>query len=140
MTWVRLRILRGYLPPIKIERQEKNMASLVSAGVSVTVTDESFFIPATATTVPLFIIATAGHKTQMDGETEAAGTYEHGVVRTVTSVSQSLQLYGVPRFLEDAAGNPMHGDARNEYGLLALNQYLGVGNKAYVVRANVQLS
>ena len=116
------------------------MASLVSAGVSVTVTDESFFIPATATTVPLFIIATADHKTQMDGETEAAGTYEHGVVRTVTSVSQSLQLYGVPRFLEDAAGNPMHGDARNEYGLLALNQYLGVGNKAHVVRANVNLN
>lgn len=116
------------------------MATLVSPGVSVTVTNESFFIPASASTVPIFFIATADQKVQADGVSEAAGTHEYGVVRTVTSLAQSLQLYGVPRFLEDSAGNPMHGDARNEYGLFALNQYLGVGNMAYVVRANVNLN
>ena len=116
------------------------MATLVSPGVSVTVTDESFFIPAAAPTVPLIFIATADEKTQPDGVSPAAGTYESNVIRTVTSLSQSTQLYGIPRFLEDpATGKPHHGDARNEYGLFALNQYLGVGNRAYVIRANVNL-
>lgn len=116
------------------------MANLVSPGVSVTVTDESFFIPAAAATVPLFFIATADEKKQADGLTDAAGTFEHNVIRTVTSLKQSTELYGIPKFLEDTAGNPLHGDVRNEYGLFALNQYLGVGDMAYVVRANVNLN
>lgn len=115
------------------------MANLVSPGVSVTVTDESFFIPAAAVTVPLIFIATADEKKRADGITDAAGTFEHDVIRTVTSLKQSTELYGVPRFLETSAGQPMHGDARNEYGLFALNQFLGVGNRAYVIRANVNL-
>lgn len=116
------------------------MANLVSPGVSVTITDESFFIPAAAPTVPLLFVATAEEKVQPDGISPAVGTYEHDVVRTVTSLSQSLQLYGVPRFLEDFQGNQHHGDARNEYGLFALNQFLGAGNRAFVVRANVNLN
>ena len=117
------------------------MATLVSPGVSVTVTDESFFIPVSAPTVPLFFIATADEKLRPDGVTPAEGTYEYDVVRTVTSLSQSTQLFGVPRFLEDAGtGDPHHGDARNEYGLFALNQFLGIGNRAYVVRTNVNLN
>lgn len=116
------------------------MANLVSPGVSVTVTDESFFIPASAATVPLIFLATADEKKRADGVTDAAGTFEHNVIRTVTSLKQSTELYGIPRFLEDAAGNPLHGDVRNEYGLFALNQYLGVGDLAYVVRANVNLN
>jgi hypothetical protein len=117
------------------------MATLVSPGVSVTVTDESFYIPASAPTVPLIFIATADEKLQPDGVSEAEGTYEYDVVRTVTSIAQSTQLYGNPRFLEDeGTGAQFHGDARNEYGLFALNQFLGVGARAYVVRANVNLN
>lgn len=116
------------------------MANLVSPGVSVTITDESFFIPAAASTVPLIFIATADEKKRPDGVTDAAGTFEHDVIRVVTSLKQSTELYGVPRFLEDTNGNPLHGDVRNEYGLFGLNQYLGIGNFAYVVRANVNLN
>lgn len=116
------------------------MANLVSPGVSVTVTDDSFFVPAAAPTVPLIFIATADEKTQPDGITPAAGTYESNTIRQVTSLQQSSQLYGVPRFLTDSAGNPLHGDARNEQGLLALNNFLGIGSGAYVVRANVNLN
>ena len=116
------------------------MANLVSPGVSVTVTDESFFIPATARTVPLFFVATADEKKRPDGITDAAGTFESNVIRTVTSLKQSTELYGVPRFLEDTGGNPLHGDVRNEYGIFALNQYLGIGDLAYVIRANVNLN
>ena len=116
------------------------MANLVSPGVSVTVENDSFFIPATAATVPLIFIATQDEKTQSDGITPAAGTYEHNVVRSVSSLGQSAQLYGIPSFLKDSAGNPKHGDARNEVGLLTLNNFLTLGSNAYVVRANVNLN
>ena len=116
------------------------MASLVSPGVSVPVVDESFYIPASAPTVPLFFVATRKGKMQPNGVTPAAGTNEHSVVRTVTSLGQSVSLYGVPYFWKDSGGNEFHGDARNEYGLMALNQFISVGNRAYVVRANIDLT
>lgn len=116
------------------------MATLVSPGVSVTVIDESFYIPAAAPTVPLFFVATESNKLQPNGLTVAAGSTETSVVRTVTSIGQSVQLYGIPKFRKDSSGNQFHGDARNEYGLFALNQFLGLGNRAYVVRANVDLT
>lgn len=114
------------------------MASLVSPGVSVTIEDDSFFIPATAPTVPLFFIATRANKTYKGNE--CLGTKEYSVVRTITSKTQALQLYGVPHFRTDFSGNSLHGDCRNEYGLLALHQFLEVGNRAYVVRADVDLA
>jgi len=116
------------------------MASLVSPGVSVTIVDESFYIPAAAPTVPLFFIATKNNKLQPNGVSPAEGTHEFGMMRTITSIGQSVSLYGVPSFLKDSSNTPFHGDARNEYGLFALNQYLGMGSYAYVVRANIDLS
>lgn len=116
------------------------MATLVSPGVSVTIIDESFYIPASAPTVPLFFVATRKGKLQPNGITPAAGTMENSVVRTVTSIGQSVQLYGVPYFWKDSSGNEFHGDARNEYGLFALNQFLGIGSRAFVVRANIDLT
>lgn len=109
----------------------------IAPGVTVKVTNESFYAPNSAATIPLIFIATADQKTQADGVTPAAGTYESNVIRLVTSLKQSTQLYGTPRFLEDNNGNAQHGDARNEYGLFALNQYLSLGNLAYVIRANI---
>ena len=116
------------------------MPTLVSPGVTVPVIDDSFYIPVSAPTVPLFFVATRAGKVQPNGLTPAAGTNEHSVVRTVTSLGQSVQLYGIPHFWQNASGQAYHGDARNEYGLFALNQYLGVGNKAFVVRANIDLT
>jgi hypothetical protein len=113
---------------------------LVSPGVSVTIIDDSFYIPASAPTVPLFFIATRGDKKQTDGITDAPGCKEHSIVRTITSLNQSVQTYGIPYFRSDSSGAALHGDCRNEYGLFALNQYLAVGNRAYVVRANVDTS
>jgi len=117
------------------------MPDLVSPGVSVTVQDESFFIPSASPTVPLFFLATGEEKLQEDNVTPAQGTFESNVVRTVTSLRQSTQLYGIPSFLTDpGTGAQHHGDARNEYGLFALNQYLGLGSRAFVIRANVNLN
>lgn len=116
------------------------MPTLVSPGVSVTIIDESFYIPASAPTVPLFFIATRADKKKVDGITDAPGCKESGVVRTITSLNQSVDTYGVPYFWQDNSGAEQHGDARNEYGLFALNQYLTIGNRAYVVRADVDTS
>lgn len=116
------------------------MPTLVSPGVTVPVIDESFYIPVSAPTVPLFFVATREGKMQPNGVTPAAGSNEHSVVRTITSLGQSVQTYGIPHFWEDASGNGYHGDSRNEYGLFALNQYLGVGNRAFVIRANIDLA
>lgn len=114
--------------------------ALVSAGVSVTITNDSYYIPATSPTVPLFFIATRADKKQADGISTALGALEHSIVRTITSLGQSISTYGVPKFLTDNIGAQLHGDARNEYGLFALNQALTILSRAYVVRANVDLS
>lgn len=124
------------------------MPTLVSAGVSVPINDESFYIPATAPTVPLFFLTTAANKQKIGSTALAVGTTEHSVVRTVTGLSHSFDLYGLPVFRtspEDASKGvgerrQFHGDCRNEYGLLALNHALGVLSRAYVVRADIDLA
>jgi hypothetical protein len=116
------------------------MPTLVSPGVSVTIVDESYYIPASAPTVPLFFIATRADKTKVDGTTDAPGSREHSVVRTITSLNQSVDVYGIPYFRRDRLLNELHGDSRNEYGLFALNQFMTVGNRAFVVRADVDLA
>ena len=111
--------------------------ALISPGVEVNIRDESVYTVGRAATVPVIFVATAAEKTQPDGVTPAVGTYEHNVLRVVTSIKQALELYGTPKFFTSADGFAHHGDARNEYGLDALLKYLEVGNRAYVLRANV---
>ena len=50
------------------------MATLTSPGVSVTVSDESFYAPAGSGSVPLIVIATAQDKTSPDGSGTSAYT------------------------------------------------------------------
>lgn len=114
------------------------MATRVSPGVSVTVDNQSYYTPGSAPTVPLYIIATKGSKKNLSNNT-AVGTTQSGVVRTITSTSQSLELFGVPSFRTSSDGRQLHGDSRNEYGLLALNHFLEVGSRAYVLRADIDL-
>lgn len=113
------------------------MAILVSPGTSVTIIDETFYVPAQATTVPVIFGVTADRKFQANGTDPALGTYESNVLRAVTSIGQSLSLYGIPKFYSDSLGNPQHGDCRNEVGLATLNYFLGIGSLAYFIRANV---
>lgn len=116
------------------------MTNLISPGVNVQILDDSFYVSGTAATVPLIFVATADEKFQADGVTPALGTFEHGILRTVTSIKQAIDLYGVPFFRTSADGLPNHGDCRNEYGLDALAKVLEVNGRAYVIRANVNLN
>ena len=116
------------------------MATLVSPGVSVTVTDESFYAPAGTGTVPLLVIATAQDKSTPDGAGTAAYTTaaEAGKVKLITSQRDLLTNYGNPVF-KSSGGTSLHGHELNEYGLLAAYSFLGIANRAYVLRADIDL-
>lgn len=117
------------------------MATLVSPGVAVSVTDESFYTSAGPGTVPLIFIATASNKSTPDGAGVAVGTLPQnaGKMYLVSSQRELLQTFGDPNFNE-IGGSAQHGYPLNEYGLLAAFSYLGIANRAYVVRADVDLA
>jgi hypothetical protein len=117
------------------------MATLTSPGVSITVTDESFYAAAGTGTVPLIVIATAENKTAPDGSTTASYTTQAntGNVYLVNSQRELLTNYGNPDFRKSGA-TPLHGDELNEYGLQAAYSFLGIANRAYVLRADIDLS
>lgn len=116
------------------------MAELVSPGVSITVTDESFYASAGAGTVPLVVIATAQNKPSPDGAGIAPGTTaaQAGNVKLITSQRDLLTTYGNPDF-KTSGGTPLPGHELNEYGLFAAYSFLGIANRAYVLRADVDL-
>jgi len=117
------------------------MATLVSPGVSVSVTDESFYAPAGTGTVPLIIIATAQDKTTPDGTGTAAYTTSANVnkVKLITSQRDLLTYYGNPEFVMNGV-TAVPGHEANEIGLLAAYSFLGIANRAYVVRADIDLN
>lgn len=121
---------------------EITMPDLVSPGVSVTVTDESFYAGASQGTVPLFVVASAQDKADPSSTgSTAVGTTSANVGKAylIGSQRELLSTFGTPTFY--SAGSTMiPGDERNEYGLLAAYSYLGISNRAYVVRANVDLA
>ena len=118
------------------------MAQLSSPGVSVTVIDESFYTPAAAGTVPLIIVASEEAKQNGSGSGTAPGTLKAnaGKVYLLTSQKDLSDTFGIPKFLTDANNNPIHAGEQNEYGLEAAYSFLGVSNRAYVVRADLDLA
>lgn len=118
------------------------MATLQSPGVQVTVIDESFYTPAAPGTVPLIFVATAASKSNAAKTGTAPGTISanNGKVWEITSQRDLTDTFGTPKFYTDASGNPIHGGELNEYGLQAAYSLLGVSSRAYVVRADADLS
>ena len=118
------------------------MAQLSSPGVSVTVIDESFYTPSAPGTVPLIVVASGENKANSAGTGTAPGTLKAnaGKVYLLTSQMDLGNTFGVPFFQTDASNNPVHAGEMNEYGLQAAYSFLGVSNRAYVVRADLDLS
>jgi hypothetical protein len=116
--------------------------ALTSPGVEVTVIDESQYIPSAVNTVPYFLIATAQNKISGTGIGVAAGTTAANANKTylITSQRDLASTFGVPFFYSTTNGTPINGYELNEYGLLAAYSSLGVSNRAYVQRVNVDLS
>jgi len=116
--------------------------ALLSPGVEVTVIDESQYIPSAVNTVPYFLIATAQNKADAAGIGVAAGTTAANANKTylITSQRDLAATFGVPFFYNTTTGTPINGYELNEYGLLAAYSSLGVTNRAYVQRVDIDLS
>jgi hypothetical protein len=115
--------------------------TLQSPGANVSVTDLSFYTPASPGTVPMIFVASAANKTNSSGVT-APGTIpaNAGKVWTITSQLDLANTFGTPLFLTDTNGNAINGGEQNEYGLQAAYSLLGVSSKAYIVRSDIDLS
>ena len=116
--------------------------ALISPGVEVTVIDESNYAPSAAGTVAAIVIATAQDKTSGTGTGTASGTTAANAGSTflIGSQRELTSTFGNPTFYNTAAGSPINGYELNEYGLLAAYSLLGVSNRAYVIRADVDLA
>ena len=116
--------------------------ALISPGVQVSVIDESFYTPAEPGTTPMLFVASKQDKQNAAGTGTARGTTKAnaGVPFLITSQRDLSDTFGDPYFQTDASNNPVNGGELNEYGLQAAYSYLGVSNRAFVVRADVDLN
>ena len=116
--------------------------ALTSPGVEITVIDESNYTPSDSGTVASILIATAQDKTSGTGSGTASGTTSANAGKTflIGSQRELTATFGNPTFHKTAAGSPINGFELNEYGLLAAYSMLGVTNRAYVTRADIDLS
>ena len=115
--------------------------ALVSPGVQVSVIDESFYTPAEPGTTPMLFVTSKQDKANAAGTGTARGTTKAnaGVPFLITSQRDLADTFGDPIFQVDNNNNPINGGELNEYGLQAAYSYLGVSNRAFVVRADIDL-
>jgi hypothetical protein len=116
--------------------------ALTAPGVEVSVINESFYVPSDAGTTPLFIVASSQDKKNGAGDSTASGTQttNANTAYLISSQRELTETFGDPKFYQDASGNSLHGYELNEWGLQAAYSFLGVANRAYVLRANVDTS
>lgn len=118
------------------------MAQLSSPGVSVSVIDESAYTSAAPGTVPLIFVTSEEGKQNASGTGTAPGTLKTnaGKVYLLTSQKDLADTFGTPIFKTDANNNAVHAGEQNEFGLQAAYSFLGVSNRAYAVRADIDLA
>lgn len=116
--------------------------ALISPGVDVSVIDESQYAPSGGGTVPYLLIATAQDKVSGTGTGVAEGTTKANgdKISIVTSQRELVSLYGNPIFQRTSTGTPIHGSELNEYGLMTAYSLLGVTNRVYVQRADINMN
>lgn len=116
--------------------------ALTSPGVEIIINDESQYIPAATNSVPYILLATAQNKVSGAGVGVAAGTLKANANRVylISSQRDLSATYGVPFFYKTTAGTPINGYELNEYGLLAAYSALGVSNRCYVQRVDIDLA
>ena len=116
--------------------------ALVSPGVEVTITDQSQYLPAPTNTIPFILLATAENKANPNGTGVASGTTaaNAGKLFQITSQRDLVTLYGDPFFYSTSNGTPIQGYELNEYGLLAAYSALGITNRVFCIRADIDLA
>ena len=124
-----------------LRREDKQMATLSSPGVEVTISDESAYAAPGTGTIPLFLVATGQDKADPTSSTSGAVA-----AKTTAATAGTPVLVGSQReltqnfgdvFFRQSGGNVVVGDETSEYGLLAAYSFLGQGGSAYIQRADV---
>ena len=93
------------------------MPDLVSPGISVSVTDESFYAGAGTGTIPLFVVATAQDKADpstTNGTAAGTTTANVGKPYLIGSQRELISTFGTPNFYS-AGATMLPGDERNEF-------------------------
>ena len=116
--------------------------ALNSPGVEVSIIDQSQYLPAPQNSIPFVLVATAQDKANPNdvGVAQATTAANANKLYEVTSQRDLVTLYGTPFFYQTSAGTPIQGYELNEYGLLAAYSLLGVTNRCYVLRADIDLA
>ena len=116
--------------------------ALVSPGIEVSIIDESQYASTAVGTVPMLIVATAQDKLDPTTGNTALGTTAANAEKTylIGSQRELVSTFGEPAFYQNSTGTALHGYEINEYGLMAAYSLLGVSNRAYIVRADIDLA
>lgn len=114
--------------------------ALTSPGVEVSIIDQSQYGAAGQGTVPLIILATQSNKDNVSATGFAEGTIPANANKPylLTSQRELVEQFGQPKF-KTVNGTAVHGAEVNEYGLMAAYSYLGLANRTYVLRADIDL-
>jgi hypothetical protein len=116
--------------------------ALVSPGIEVTIIDQSQYLPTASSSVPFLLVATAQNKINAAGTGVAPATTAANANKLyqVTSQRDLVNLFGNPFFYKTTNGTPIQGYELNEYGLQAAYSLMGATNRAYVLRADIDLA
>jgi len=113
--------------------------ALVSPGLEITVTDEAQYLPTSLGTIPFVLIATSENKTVNGVVAPGTTKANAGKVYGISSQRELVATFGYPSFKQSTAGTPLYGSELNEYGLMAAYSAIGLGNRVWAIRADVNL-
>ena len=115
--------------------------ALISPGIEVKVIDESQYASTAVGTVPMLVIASAQDKKDPTTGTTATGTIKANAEKAylIGSQRELVSTFGEPTYYQNTSGTALHGYELNEHGLMAAYSLLGVSNRAYIVRADIDL-
>ena len=114
--------------------------ALVSPGISISINDQSQYVNSNVGSVPLVVLATAQNKTYNGALATGTSKTNAGKLMSFTSQRDLVTAMGTPTFELSSAGTPVNASERNEYGLLAAYSALGLGNRLFAIRADVDLN
>jgi len=113
--------------------------TLKSPGTQLTVNDNTAYTSSTTGTVPFILVATAQDKTNQSNSSAVYTTSANsGKLWLETSQRSLVADFGEPNFLV-SDGTPVNGSELNEYGLMTAYETLGIGDEAYIMRADIDL-
>jgi len=115
--------------------------ALISPGIEVKVIDESQYASTAVGTVPMLVIASAQDKKDPTTGNTASGTTKANAEKAylIGSQRELVSTFGEPSYYQSTSGTALHGYELNEHGLMSAYSLLGVSNRAYIVRADIDL-